>query len=96
MTAVFASHAGKAVMQNPAVQVTANHLLDIRTIKAILSLKPVLVDLLERFKMIFNALVIWSALGIALPVNRCWHEYRRLSQILPKALSNRNTYAKMT
>jgi len=35
-------------------------------------------------------------LGIALPVNRCRHEYRHLSQILPKALFDRNTYAKTT
>jgi hypothetical protein len=34
-----------------------NHLPDIRAIKAILPLKPVFVDLLERFKMIFNAVV---------------------------------------
>ncbi len=96
MAAVLASHTGKAVMQNPAVQVTVNHLLDIRTIKSILPLKLVLIDLLERFKMVLNALVIWSALGIALPVNRFRHEYRHLSQILSKVLFHRNTHAKMT
>jgi hypothetical protein len=83
-------------MQNPAVQVTVNHLLNIRTVETILPLKPVLIDLLERFKMVLNALVIWSALGIALPINGCRDEYRHLSQILPKALFHRNTHAKMT
>jgi len=45
--------------------------------------------------MVLNALVIWSPLGIALPVNRRQHEYRRLSEIMPNALSHRNTHAKI-
>ena len=77
-------------MQNAAVQVAINHLLDIRTVEAILPLKPVLVDQLKRFKMVL------SALGIALPLNRCRHEYRHLSQIMPKALFHRNTHAEIT
>jgi hypothetical protein len=79
MTAVFAPHASKAIMQNSTVQVTVNHLLDIRTEKSILPLKPVLLNLFELFKMFLNALVIRSALGFALPVNRRRHKYRRLS-----------------
>jgi hypothetical protein len=50
MTAVFAPNTGKAIVQNPTVQVTVNYLLDIRTVKAILPLKPVLINLLERLK----------------------------------------------
>jgi hypothetical protein len=96
MTAVFASYAGKTIVQDSAIQITVNHLPNIRTIKSILPLKPVLIDLLEHFKMVLNALVIWSALGFALPINGCRHEYRHLSQILPKDLFHRNTHAKMT
>ncbi len=44
MIAVFASHAGKAIVQNAAVQVTANHLPNVWTVESILPLKPVLVD----------------------------------------------------
>ena len=57
VTAILASYASKPVMQDSAEQVPVNHLPDIRAIKAILPLKPVFVDLLERFKMIFNAVV---------------------------------------
>jgi len=96
MTAILTSYASKPVMQDSAVQVPANHLPDIRSIKAILPLKPVFVDLLERFKMVLNALVIWCAPGIALPVNRCRHEYRHLSEILPNTLFHRNTHARLT
>jgi hypothetical protein len=58
--------------------------------------KPVFVNLLEHLKMVLNALVIWSPLGIALPVNRCRHEYRCLFEVMPNALSHRNTHARVT
>jgi hypothetical protein len=96
VTAVFTAHAGKAIVQNAAVQAAVNHLLDIRTVKTILSLKPICIYLFKRFKVVLYALVIWRALRIALPVNRCRHEYRNLSQIMSKALFHRNTHAKIT
>jgi len=58
MTAIFTPYPCKAVVQNATVQVTVNYLLDIRTVEAILPLKPVFVDLFKGFKMVFNALVI--------------------------------------
>jgi len=64
MTAVFAPHASKAIMQNSTVQVTVNHLLYIRTEESILPLKPVLINLFELLKMVLNAFVIQSALGL--------------------------------
>jgi len=45
-------------MHNAAVQVAVYHLLDIGPKEALLPLKPVLIDLLEGFKMALNALVI--------------------------------------
>ena len=44
-------------MQDSAEQVPVNHAPEIRAIKAMLPLKPVFVNPLERFKMIFNAVV---------------------------------------
>jgi hypothetical protein len=70
MTAVFASHPGKTVMQNPTVQIAVNNLLDIRSEESIFSLKLLLINLFEPFKIVFNTLVIWGTLGFALPVNR--------------------------
>jgi len=70
MTAIFASDPGKAVMQNPTVQIAVNHLLYIRTEEPVFPLKPVLINLFEPFKIVFNTLVIRGALRFALPVNR--------------------------
>jgi len=50
MTAIIASDTRKTVMQNSAVQISINHLPNIRTVESILPLKPVLVDLFKRFK----------------------------------------------
>jgi len=74
-------------MQNSTVQVTVNHLLYIRTEESIFPLKPVLINLFEPFKIVFNTLVIWGALGFALPIDRFWDEYRRLSNKIVKAVS---------
>jgi hypothetical protein len=70
MTAIFASNPGKAVMQNPTVQIAVNHLLYIRTEESIFLLKSFLINLFELFKIILNTLVIWGALGFALPIDR--------------------------
>jgi len=70
MTAVLASDPCKSIMQNSTVQVTVNHLLYIRTEESIFPLKPVLINLFEPFKIVFNTLVIWGALGFALPIDR--------------------------
>lgn len=58
MAAVFASDPGKAVMEDAAIEVSVNDPFDIRTKKAILFSKTVVVDVFQRFKVVFNALVI--------------------------------------
>jgi hypothetical protein len=70
MAAVIASDPGEAVMEDAAIEITINYLFNIRTKKTILFGKTVVVNLLELFKMVLNALVIWGALGFMLPVNR--------------------------
>ncbi len=46
MTAVLTSHTGKTVMQDSAIQIPKNNLLDVGPVKAILPLEPFLmVDL---------------------------------------------------
>jgi len=44
MPTVTAPHTGKAIMQNPAVQVTQNYLPNIRSIKTILPFEPIFFD----------------------------------------------------
>ena len=58
MAAVFASDPGKAVMEDSAIEVSVNDPFDIRTKKAILFSETVVVDVFQRFKVVFNALVI--------------------------------------
>ena len=48
--AVATFYTGKAIFKNSTVQVTVDDLLDVGAKESILPLKPVLVDLLERFK----------------------------------------------
>ena len=79
MTTALTSDPGKAVLQNSAVQIAVNDLFDVGSKEPVLPSEPVIIDHFEGFKMIFHALVIWRVLGIAPPVNRCLHEYRRLS-----------------
>ncbi len=55
----------KAVMQDTAIKVAINHLPHIGSEKAILLGKAFIIDLFQRFKMVFNTLVILRSLGIA-------------------------------
>jgi predicted DCC family thiol-disulfide oxidoreductase YuxK len=58
MAAVFASDPGKAVMEDAAIEVTVNDHFDIRTKKAILFGKTVVIDLFKSLKMILHTLKI--------------------------------------
>ncbi len=58
MAAVFACHAGKAMLQISAVKITIDYLFDIGPPKAILSGKVFVVGLNEGFKVILDVMVI--------------------------------------
>ncbi len=75
ITTITAPNPCKLVMQNLSVQVTIDHLSDIRTKEPIRSFKPLFVDVFKGQEMIFHALIIHRPLGIALPMDRCGHGY---------------------
>jgi hypothetical protein len=58
MAAIFAAYSGKTVLQITAVQVTVDHLFDIRPPESVISGKPVIINLCEGFEIIFYAVVI--------------------------------------
>jgi len=70
MAAVPALDPGKTGMQIAAVEITVNDLHDIRSEKAILPLKPILINLLKGLEMILNAPVVSRTMRIARMVNR--------------------------
>jgi hypothetical protein len=55
MTTLFASDAGKPVVEVTAVEIPVNHLPDIGTEKPILFFKPLFIHLSECLEMIFNS-----------------------------------------
>lgn len=69
MAAIPAAHPGKAVLQNAAIQVAVDDLLDVGTQETVLPWKPVVIDLFESFKIIFHALIVGRILRFALTVN---------------------------
>jgi len=58
MAAVFAFHAGKAVAQIAAIQITADYLFDIGPPETIISGKPVIIDLHQGFKIVLYTVII--------------------------------------
>ena len=58
MPAVLAFHAGKAVVQIAAIEITANHLLNIGTPGSVLSGEIFVIGVEECFKIVFNTSVI--------------------------------------
>ena len=66
MPAICAFNPGKAILQNSAVKIPVNNLLDIRAKKNILPAEAFFINLLEGFKMILHTLIVRRALGIAL------------------------------
>ena len=57
-------------MQDTAIKVAINHLPHIGSEKAILLSKTLVIDLLKRLEMVFNALVIFRILRLARTINR--------------------------
>ena len=69
MAAVSTSNACKAVVQDAAIEVTANDLPHIGPEKAILPGKALIVDLFQRFKVILNALIILRVMWFTWLIN---------------------------
>ena len=63
-------------MENAAVKIAMNDLSHIGPRKLILPGKPFVIDLLKRFKMIFNTLIILGRLRVARLVDRREIGYR--------------------
>ena len=69
MVTILASYTGKAVVENAAVKISVDNLPHIRTEKAILLGKTLIVDLFQRFKIVFNALIILRVLWFTWLIN---------------------------
>jgi len=65
MAAVFASDAGKSVVKIAAIQITVNHLLDIRPPEAVLFGELFIIGLNEGFEIVLDAVVIIRILRTA-------------------------------
>lgn len=63
MPGVFAYDPREAVMEDAAVQKTVNDLFDIRTQKAVPCCESLVIDLIERLKIILNTLIILGRLS---------------------------------
>ena len=70
MAAIATPYTGKAIVQDSAVKVSIDHFLDIRPEKTVLLRKTIIIDLLKRLKMVFNALVILRSLRFSRAVYR--------------------------
>ena len=60
----------KAIVQDAAIKIAVNDLSHIGPEKAILLGKTLVIDLLKRLEMVFNALVILRILRLARTINR--------------------------
>jgi len=58
MVIIFAFNTGKAVMEDATIEVAIDNLSDIGPKKAILLGKALIIDLLQRLKVILNTLII--------------------------------------
>jgi len=69
MVTILAFNTGKAVVENAAVKISVDNLPHIRPEKAILLGKALIVDLFQRFKIVFNALIILRLLWFTWLIN---------------------------
>jgi hypothetical protein len=69
MVAILAFNPSKAIMEDAAIKITVNDLSHIRPEKAILFGKTLVIDLLKRLEMVFNALIILRVLWLTWLIN---------------------------
>jgi len=65
MTTFPTSDPGKAIVQDAAIEIAVNDLSHIRAKEAILIGKALIIDLLQRFEMVLNTLIILGVLWFA-------------------------------
>jgi hypothetical protein len=70
VTAGFTFHPREAVMEDAAVQKTINHLFHIGPEKPVPGGEPLVIDLLQRLKVVLNALIILRLLWLSGPIDR--------------------------
>ena len=58
MVAILAFNTSKAIVKDTAIKIAVNDLSHIGSEKAILLGKTLIIDLLKRLEMVFNALII--------------------------------------
>jgi len=77
MAAVFTFHAGKAVVQITAIEITIDHLLDIGSPESVLPGEMFIVDLEKGFKIVLDAAVVIRILRISWTINggRSGHDF---------------------
>jgi hypothetical protein len=68
VTAVLAFDAGKTIVEDSAIKIAVDHLLQISTEEAILGGEALIIDLLKFLKVILNTLVILGILLFAMAV----------------------------
>jgi len=62
MAAVFAPDSGETIVEDAAIKITIDDLLNISTQEAVLGREPLVIDLLEFLKVILNASVMQGIL----------------------------------
>jgi len=75
MAAVFAFHAGKAVVQIAAIEIAKDHFLDIGSPESVLPGKMLIIDPDEGLKIVLHAAVIIGCLRISGPINGGWDSH---------------------
>ena len=69
MTTVLTTDTGKGIAKDATVKEMVGHLSDIRPEKAVFCCKLIVIDLLQRVKVILNTLIILQLLRLAGSVN---------------------------
>ena len=75
MAAFFALDPGKAVEKIPAIQIPLHNFSDMGAKEAVYPFKSIFIDLLQGFKVIFDALVVRGLFGISGAVYGCRHRH---------------------
>ena len=75
MAAVLALDSGKAVEEIAAIQIALHNLFDMRAKETVYFFKTIFIDLLQGFKVVFNAAIVRGLLGITRPVYGCRHRH---------------------
>ena len=73
MAAVLALDPGKSIEKNTAIQIPLHNLSDMGAKKAVYPFKSIFIDLLQSFKVIFDAAIIRGLFGISGTIYGCRH-----------------------